>query len=253
MVDPLAVEGVDETTQRQVIEELTAAIATLRNRSVEITTEMVEDGEPRSAVARVDVGEQLLESSLVAQLAGGSEVNTRHVIVDGRAFLKSTTSAEAEAALDFTELPFDPIGAELLDEAFAGYGRIDKSLDRISFCWRTCPFAAQITPLENGTEISVVMSPRSQSRSTTPHPVSKPSAVQSLLSAPNSPFASKTASSAVVVAGGTHFHDGEARRRLRHPIVLHPESIPSTLAATRASIVRGAVKRRLRPRCSYDR
>ena len=120
---------------------------------------MVEEGEPRSAVDRVDAGEQLLESHLVAELAGGSEVNTRHVIVDGRAFLKSTTSAEAEAALDFTELPFDPIGAELLDEVFVGYGRIDKSLDRILVLLENVPFAAQITPVDNGTEISVVMSP----------------------------------------------------------------------------------------------
>ncbi len=207
--DALAVADVDAATRSRVIDELSAAVAAVRAFPVEITTEMLEDGEPRTGSARVDPPGELLDSLLVAPLSSGSAVTTRHVVVDGRAFLKSTTSAEAEAALDFTELPFEPIGAELLEEVYAGYGRIDKSLDRILTLLENVPFAARVTPLDNGTEISVVMSPRSIADY---YAATGLEAVGGTIPPERTQLAFRIDDGVLrgLVAGGTHFHDGEA-------------------------------------------
>lgn len=207
--DPLAVDDVDAATRERVLAELGAAIEGLQSTPVEITIEMIEDGEPRTATARVDQSAQLLEAVRVAPLEGGGAVTTRNVVVDGRVFLKSTTGPEAEAALDYTELPFEPLGVDLLEEVFTGYARINKTLDRILLLLESVPFAAQITETDVGTEISVIMSPVAI------YDFYGESGIESV--GGNVPplqtrlaFLIEDGVLRGLVADGTHFHDGEA-------------------------------------------
>lgn len=157
--DPLAVDAVDARTRARILDELRDAIDALYAEPVEITLEMSDGGEPETAVLRVDRKAGLLEGTWIDPLDGGSAVKTRHVVVDERVFFKSTTSPEAEAALDFTELPYASIGPELFDEVYAGYARVNKTLDRNIVLLENVPFAGQITEDGTTTEISVIMSP----------------------------------------------------------------------------------------------
>lgn len=207
--DPLAVDDVDEATRERVVADLTAAVANLQAQPVEISFEMTEDGEPRSGLVRVDRSARLLEGVFLSPLPGGSVVTTRHVVVEDRAFLKSTTGAEAEAALDYTEFPVDPIGADLLDEVFAGYARVETSLDRIIHLLENVPFAAEVTAPGNGTEISVIMSPRSIAEY---YSATGLEAVGGAIPSERTRLAFRIEDGVLraVVADGTHFHDGEA-------------------------------------------
>jgi hypothetical protein len=157
--DPLAVEAVDAGTRARILDDMRQAIDALYAEPVEITLEMSDGGEPETAVLRVDRSAGLLEGTWIDPLDGGATVTTRHVVVDERVFFKSTTSPEAEAALDFTEFPYDTIGPELFDEVYAGYARVNKTLDRNLVLLEHVPFAAEITDVGTTTEISVTMSP----------------------------------------------------------------------------------------------
>lgn len=157
--DPLAIEPVDAGTRARIVDELREAIDALYAEPVEISLEMSDGGEPETAIVRVDRGAGLLDGTWIDPLGDGSAVKTRHVVVDERVFLKSTTSPEAEAGLDFTELPYVGIGPDLFDEVYAGYARVNKTLDRNLVLLENVPFAGQITEEGTTTEISVVMSP----------------------------------------------------------------------------------------------
>lgn len=207
--DPVAIEEADEATQARVVSELATAFEAVQSQPVEISIEMVEEDEPRTATVRIDKPMGLLDATLIQFGPGGSAVTTRNVLVEGRAFLKSTTGPEAEAALDYTELPYASLGPDLLDEVFAGYGRIDKSLDRIVLLLESVPFAAQIVESEGRTEISVIMSPFA---------IYDFYGTSGLEAVGGSVPAEPTRLAFVVEAGvlrglvadGTHFHDGEA-------------------------------------------
>jgi len=208
-VDPVPIADVDVATRTEILEDLRSAVAALRSGPVEIALEMDEDGEPRSATVRVDRGQMLLAGEWLAPTARGAVITTRHVVVDDRFFLKSTTSAEAEAALDFTELPLDPVGTELIEAVFTGYGRLSPSLDRILLLVEELPFAARVTDFDGGKEISVVMSPIAIYNY---YGENRLESVGGAVPTEPTQLAFRIEDGVLVgiVAGGTHFHDGEA-------------------------------------------
>jgi len=207
--DPVAIEPVAETTRRQVVDTLRRAVDTLYAAPVQIETQLDEEGVAVTGDARVDRTSGVAESVESRTLGPDAAITTRKVVVDGRAFLKSTTGPEAEAAIAFTELGYEPFGRELLDEAYTAFGRIGPSLDRIVLLLEELPFEATITALDTGTEISVTLSPLSIFDF---YAETGLEGVGGTVEPDETRLAFRIEDGVLsgIVADGTHFHDGEA-------------------------------------------
>jgi hypothetical protein len=208
-VDPVAIAGVDDATRAEIVATLRAAIDALYAQPLTIDLEMDEEDEPVTGTIRVDRHAELVDSVEVRPTGPDSAITSRKIVVDGRAFLKSTTDAASEAALAFTEIAYEPFAPDLLDEAFTAFGRIGPSLDRWVLLLEDVPFDARTTELAGGVEISVNMSPFAIFAY---YAESGLEAVGGEVHPAPTQIAFRIEEGVLrdVVAGGTHFHDGEA-------------------------------------------
>lgn len=207
--DPISIDDVDGATRRDIIATLRGSVEALYAGPVRIDAVLDEEGTPTVVEARVDRGAELAEVREVRSPSPDVSITTQRVVIDGRAFFKSTTGPEAEAALDFTEVTFERSGRETLDDSFTALGRLGPSLERIIELLEELPFDAQITEGETGLEISVVMSPFAI------YDYYAETGLEAVGgNVPQQPtrfaFLLDDGMLLGIAADGTHFHDGEA-------------------------------------------
>lgn len=207
-VDPVPINAIQGAAKAEIVETLRSSVDALYAMPVRIETTLVEDGVPVEGAARIDRVRGLADST-EKRTVDGATITTRNVLAEGRAFLKSTTGPEAEAALTFTELGYEPFGPEFLDQAFTAFGRLGPSLDRIVMLLEELPFAAQTRSLGGGEELSVVVSPFAIADF---YARTGLEAVGGRIDPQPTRFSFRIEEGILtgIVADGTHFHDGEA-------------------------------------------
>lgn len=197
-----------ETERSRLVAEFDAGIEALHARPTMITTSFDEESVRSTGTARIDRTRGLLDAVLETETNRGA-ITRRERVVEERYFLKSTTGPDAEAALNFTELPFEPGGAEAIDLVYTAYGRIGPTLDRWSTLLANVDFS--FTTDESATRV-------------VHHVQFDPSSIFDFFqeaglervggAVPDEPTSIRFTLVDDVLVGidaeGTHFHDGEA-------------------------------------------
>ena len=201
-------EPVDEQLRAELVATLSDAFDEVRSGPVLIEFEMNEDGRESSATIRVDHAAGLVDAVWIQPAGQGSEITTRNVVVDGRAFLKSTDGAAAEQALNFIEIGVQN-AAELLDVVYTGYGRIGPSLDRLILLLEQLPFRVVVEGVAPDQRFTVSFDPADVATFYAETGLERmgghiPDAAMTLT------FVLEAGNLVGLEAAGTHFHDGEA-------------------------------------------
>jgi hypothetical protein len=176
---------------------------------VHIETQLNEEGTSVIGDARIDRVRGLADSTEIRTVAEDAAITTRKVLVAQRAFLKSVAGPEADAALSFTEVDYEPFGPELIDESYTAFGRIGPSLDRIVMVIDELPIDAQITVQDGSEEVAVNLSPFAIAEY---YATTGLEAVGGRIEAEPTRFVFRIEDGVLtgIVADGVHFHDGEA-------------------------------------------